>query len=158
MHVDMPSAAELRAEFSYDPATGAITRIRDGSAAFATLHGGGYLTGKWRGRCLKAHRVAWKLHYGVEPMVIDHINGDITDNRIENLRSVTQSDNQRNRKTPSNNTSGVQGVRWHARDKRWRATIRLGGSAKYLGEFRAFGDAVAARRRAEAENGFMVRV
>ena len=50
-----------------------------------------------------------------------------------------------------NNTSGVTGVEWVERDKRWRATICFKGKRTYLGVFRDFGDAVAARKKAESE-------
>ena len=50
-----------------------------------------------------------------------------------------------------NNTSGVPGVTWVARDRQWRATIRFKGERHYLGEYRNFEDAVKARKRAEED-------
>ena len=42
-----------------------------------------------------AHRIIWKMHYGNDPDTIDHINFDTTDNRLCNLRDVTQCDNNK---------------------------------------------------------------
>ena len=50
-----------------------------------------------------------------------------------------------------NNTSGVPGVDWLTRKRRWRASICFKGVRRYLGCFESFDDAVEARKRAEAE-------
>jgi hypothetical protein len=104
----------------------------------------------------KAHRVAWAIHYGEWPDEIDHINGDPTDNRIENLRNVTHRENARNRRIPTNNTSGRMGVQWSKRHNKWLAFIRSEkrrGNA-HLGLFDKFEDAVKAREAAEQANGY----
>lgn len=61
---------------------------------------------------MQAHRVVWILHGNKleSGMVIDHINGNPLDNRIENLRQVTDADNSRNQAKRVDNTSGVTGV------------------------------------------------
>jgi hypothetical protein len=97
-----------------------------------------------------AHRIIWKLLYGEDPEEIDHINGNRSDNRITNLRSVSRLENMRNRKRASDNTSGVTGVFWYKARSKWRATI----SQKILGNFNKFEDAVAARKQAEKELGY----
>ena len=45
---------------------------------------------------IRSHRLIWMLHYGYIPIFLDHINGNKTDNRIENLREVTQRENAQN--------------------------------------------------------------
>lgn len=101
------------------------------------------------------HRLAWALHYGCWPEdQIDHINGDPEDNRLANLRVVSNAENQRNASRKVNNTSGVTGVSWHRRDEIWHVNIRGNGKLRYVGSFRNFDHAVAARKAAEREYGF----
>jgi len=68
-------------------------------------------------------------------MVVDHINHDTLDNTRKNLRVCTQSKNRMNSGKQKNNTSGVKGVCWHKRDKKWRADISINGKRKHLGNF-----------------------
>jgi hypothetical protein len=101
------------------------------------------------------HRLAWALHYGCWPDdQIDHINGDPEDNRLINLRIVSNAENQRNAKRKQTNTSGATGVSWHKRNRVWQANIRGNGRFVYLGSFSRFEDAVAARKTAEQEYGY----
>ena len=69
---------------------------RAGKRAFS-LRADGYLAAHFLGAMYRAHRIAWAMHYGEEPSgKIDHINGDRTDNRIVNLRVVSDTGNARN--------------------------------------------------------------
>ena len=63
-------------------------------------------------KSLLGHRVVWQMVYGEIPsgMEIDHINGNRSDNRIENLRIVTPTENARNHGISKRNKSGVVGV------------------------------------------------
>ena len=70
-----------------------------------------------------AHRIAWKIYYGTEPEIIDHINWDGTDNRISNLRSCSYQENSRNCRLSTSNTSGYCGVYFNKRLGRWVAVI-----------------------------------
>ena len=107
------------------------------------------------GELYQNHRLAWALCYGTWPKEqIDHINGDPEDNRISNLRDVSNTENQRNVKRKSNNTSGVNGVSWHKRDRVWCATIRANGRQKHIGQFLSFQQAAVARKAAERECGY----
>lgn len=74
----------------------------------------------------------------------DHMNGDKLDNRRNNLRTVNHHQNGLNRGVPSNNTSGVKGVYWHRRDRKWRAQIRINSKKKYIGSYRDKQDAALA--------------
>lgn len=80
---------------------------------------------------------------------IDHINHNKSDNRKLNLRLVTNSQNQMNRKTPLNNTSGVIGVSWSKSKQKWRAYIEKDSKYIHLGYYDEFEDAVAARKIGE---------
>lgn len=65
----------------------------------------------------------------------DHINTDGLDNRRENLRAATASQNQMNRRKHAPSTSRFKGVCWHKRDKRWKASIKADGRRVHLGNF-----------------------
>jgi HNH endonuclease len=115
----------------------------------------GYFTAAFFGQAYLAHRVIWAYHYGEWPTdQIDHINGDKTDNRLENLRSVTNAENCKNKRTLDANLSGVTGVGWHRAANKWYARIGSGYRNIYLGVFDNFDGAVAARKNAEIEHGF----
>ena len=97
----------------------------------------GYITIFMHGAAYKAHRLAWLLTHGVWPNnQIDHVNGIRDDNRIENLRDVTNQQNQHySTKVPKHSTSGVRGVSWHKTKKKWCAHIILSGKFIHLGTF-----------------------
>jgi hypothetical protein len=84
----------------------------------------GYLSTWVDGNSYLNHRLVWLWHYGYFPENgLDHIDRVKTNNRIENLREVSQSCNMRNTGNRRTNTSGVKGVRWCKRDRHWLAGI-----------------------------------
>ena len=96
----------------------------------------GYLHGNIFGRKFRAHTIVWAICTGSWPEnFIDHINLNKSDNRIENLRDATGSQNQFNHRLRSDNTSGFKGVAWCKRDKKWKASIRVYGKNKSLGYY-----------------------
>lgn len=125
-----------------------------GKQAFTSRFSGGYLHGAINSKTFMAHRVIWKWAHGVDPEVIDHINGDKSDNRLANLRSVPTALNAKNMPRLCNNTSGVTGVHLCNFTGRWRAEIVVDGRNIRIGRFIDFADAVAARRTAERKHGF----
>ena len=86
-----------------------------------------YLTIKVAGRLLHAHRLAWLLHHGEDPgeMIVDHINGDVTDNRAENLRLVSQRENTHNRQ----GTIGIYKRVLKSGEISWRAQVMVDGKS-----------------------------
>ena len=78
---------------------------------------------------------------GSLPEQIDHIDGNRSNNRIENLRPANSSQNACNRKKSSINTSGIKGVHWHKQSKKWRARIKLLTKDVSLGLFQTIDDA-----------------
>jgi hypothetical protein len=138
----------------YDPATGQMKwKPRDRSwfpsdcsyKHFANMYanktaGGyrpnGYLQIKILQKMFLAHRIAWLIHYGRMPKSdIDHINGIIDDNRIENLREATKSQNQLNAFVVRGSVrhKGVRFSRYHGK---YHASATLGGGKqKHLGYF-----------------------
>lgn len=102
-----------------------------------------------------AHRVAWCLHTGSWPkQEIDHINGDRSDNRIENLREVDRATNSRNMARKRNSRNAVQGVGFHKETNKWRAYIKVNRLAIHLGLFDDYDEAVKSRLSAETKYGF----
>lgn len=112
-------------------------------------NGNGYRRVAFHGRHLYVHRVIWLVKTGTLPRLIDHRNGNTSDNRFKNLRRATKGQNAMNGKTPSNNTSGHRGVNWYKRDENWKATIKIRQRNIHLGYFSRKRDAIVARQRAE---------
>lgn len=114
--------AQLKESLSYRKETGEFTWIVEplkhhtnkvGHLA-GSLTTGGYITISIDGGRYLAHRLAWLYVYGYFPKgdkcFIDHIDQNRSNNRIENLREVSQAENARNQKMYSNNKSSVTGV------------------------------------------------
>jgi hypothetical protein len=101
------------------------------------LHNTGYVRVTVDQQQIYVHRAIWLWHTGVLPDDdIDHINGCRTDNRIENLRLATRSQNNQNRtKAGTNNKSGFLGVSWNNRDKKWFSRIRIDYKTINCGSF-----------------------
>jgi hypothetical protein len=100
----------IKSFFSYDKDTGVITRL-DRKNSNGSFDAYGYLIIKIKGNQYKAHRLAWFLYYGEFPKHnIDHINHNRADNRIINLRDVTQAENNKNNTKVINKDTGVYGV------------------------------------------------
>jgi len=109
--------------FTYDFLTGSVYRR---GVPLGAHRKQGYTRARVRGVLYRGHVLAWILHYGEPPVaIIDHINGDKSDNRISNLRLSDSSSNGRNRQgLNTNNTSGVQGVSYSNTRGKWVARIR----------------------------------
>lgn len=89
----------------------------------------------------RAHRLAWLYVYGEFPpdgVDLDHINYDPWDNRIDNLRIATRSQNNFNSDPCIRNTTGHKGVIWDKERFLWRAEIRKDGKNYHLGRFSDF--------------------
>lgn len=148
--------------FSYDPETGVLTRIAYQTRAReivplpepkpAGCLKDGYLRVSLFGRSFYVHRLAWLIVHGEWPDVIDHINGDRSDNRIANLRSITDAENHQNIRRPKvNNPHGMLGVNWHAGAGKFMAQISVNNRSKYLGLFDTAEEAQAAYFHAKRE-------
>lgn len=125
-----------------------------GKPALTANHKSGYKHGLIYKKAYLTHRVIYAMKHGYWPEYIDHINGNRMDNRIENLRSVTKSENSCNSSIPTNNTSGHIGVSWNARDQRWSAYITFNRKRKALGNFVNIEDAIICRKENENLLGF----
>lgn len=115
----------------------------------------GYLRLTVKGKTFFAHRVIWALAHDEWPsMALDHINGNKSDNRLDNLRLASVSQNGRNMSLPISNKSGVIGVCWDRKAAQWRAYANAGGRKVYLGVFRTIDEAKAARESASNDFGY----
>lgn len=92
----------------------------------------------------KLHKIVFLYHYGYIPECIDHINGNRSDNNIENLRESTRSQNNWNSIKPKTNTSGVKGVSWYKTYNKWVAKCKVFGKQYFLGYFHNIEDAESA--------------
>ncbi len=136
------TADQLKDMLDYDAGTGVFvwkTRpskaVRAGDVAGCVEKRIGYITIGIAGRVYKAHRLAWLYVYGSWPKgLIDHINGNKADNRIDNLRDVFADGNSQNVRKPNRrNKSGFMGVIWF--QNKWRASMSVNGKSKWLGDY-----------------------
>ena len=171
--MSLPSQQELLALLSYCPITGMLHWRRRPVTAFSSLRVAnwwnsryafkeaftatdkkGYRVGAIDDVNYRASRVIYKMVHGVDPDQVDHEDGNTLNNRIHNLRDVSGSVNQKNMKTPSNNTSGHIGVCWDKKRNKWEAKIKSNGKTIHLGRFTDMADAIAARKAAEVTHNF----
>lgn len=126
--------------------------------AFTHVTADGYRRGAFLYRLHLAHRVIFAMVHGRWPTgQIDHIDGDRSNNRIDNLRDCTPEDNARNQRRPARNSSGRVGVVWAKNMGRWVARIGIGGGRlRKLGYFDTVAEASAAREAAERELGYHI--
>lgn len=113
-----------------------------------------YIEVKSLGFRFVAHRAAWFLYYGVMPRLIDHIDHNGENNKIENLRETCHQGNARNSTLYSTNKSGHVGVSYEIRRSRWKAEICVNYKNIFLGYFVSKEDALNAREKASIKNNF----
>jgi|688.fasta_scaffold389513_2 hypothetical protein len=95
----------------------------------------GYVLIKFMKKTTTVHRIVFLYHHGYLPKCIDHINGNKSDNRIENLRDATHCQNMMNIGKSSLNKSGYKGVSFQKTSKKWIAQIKQNKNIFYLGLF-----------------------
>ena len=127
-----------------------------GKPALNSIGKNGYRHGCIAHEDYYAHRIIYKLVTGTEPDQIDHADGNRANNSWKNIDSRNQSQNARNRKLSSNNTSGHHGVSFSKRHKLWVASIYAQGKSVHLGWFKTFEEARNARIFAEVQNGYHI--
>jgi hypothetical protein len=131
-----------------------MTRFRGKLAGHAKKNG--YVEIRILDKLIYAHRLAWLYVHGEMPCgVIDHIDGNASNNRIQNLRDVdcrTNSENKRN--SLPNTSSEFLGVCWDKQTEKWIAQIGVHGKHVKLGRFSDENDAknayIEAKRKLHA--------
>lgn len=137
------SAEKLKSMIDYSPESGVLTwRVNKGGRAKKGYLAGHesksppYLQVRIDGSLYLGHRLAWLWMTGAWPEnMIDHIDGNGLNNKWDNLRPATMSQNQHNRGKGKNNTSGYKGVWFHKQIGRWCADVWKDGKKVYLGTF-----------------------
>ena len=113
---DEALVAHLKKNYTYDAMRGVVMNQKLNRVVKGTINSVGYVQTRLRigGQhpTIQLHQMIWAVVYGYFPEVIDHINGDKTDNRLENLREVSQSENIKNTVHPwrPNARTGLPGV------------------------------------------------
>ncbi len=144
--------SRLKELLDYNPDTGVFVwrEWRGGTAFKGSVAGRPDSKGRIQvmvdGASYFAHRLAWLFVNGkFPPEHIDHINRDVSDNRIQNLRLASNIENGQNRNKHPRNTSGVSGVSFHKKTGKWQAKITFSGKTIYLGVYESIEEAAAAR-------------
>lgn len=161
-----PSATELGGAFGYESATivkngaelhGALRRKGNGLLSFGTPHPKtGHCQIGISGRLYYIHRLIWVLHFGNIPnaLVVDHRDNNPRNNRLENLRLATHSQNQMNRSKSRNGSRCPYIGVCEVKERYWVAygpPEVPGAAPRYLGLFRDPIEAATARDRAAYE-------
>lgn len=106
-----------------------------GQAALNTIANNGYRVGAIYDKKYLAHRVIWAMQHGYWPSVVDHVDGDKLNNRLQNLRECSQSENSRNRNGIARSSSRFCGVAWDKSTGSWKAHITFSYRTYHLGRF-----------------------
>lgn len=156
----MLTAEFFRQRVDYNPETGVFVWKTNRykslvGSRLGTMTTKGYLIVRICGKNYLMHRLAFLHVLGHVPAMVDHINGDKSDNRWANLRAITPQGNVQNiRRATKSNKLGVLGVRLHC--GRFRAQIKHCGETIYLGRFDtpegAHDAYIAAKRRIHVAN------
>lgn len=132
LHLDQ---LELQSLFDYKDGS-LIWKCKNTKGKVAgTLRPQGYTVVEINSRPIMAHWIVWVMHNGSFDGQIDHIDGNRSNNRIENLRIVTRTQNQWNRKVSSNNKVGIKGVRLRKDSNKYEVRIAVNKRRLILGSY-----------------------
>ena len=108
----------------YKNKTHKFSKIKIGDEA-GSMYSNGYLNVKLHQKPYAVHRIIFMMFNGFLPKILDHIDGNKLNNKIENLRECDYVTNGYNRKLGINNTSGHKNVAWNKTIKKWRVTLMV---------------------------------
>ena len=159
------NAEELRTVLEYNKDTGIFLwkvrigrKIKAGSVAGSAQKSAGgkkYIRILYKGKKYYAHRLAFLYMTGNFPNnFVDHINHDSLDNRYCNLRMASSTDNQRNKIPHKNNKTGITGVFFCKKRKKYISAITIKNKHKHLSYGNDFFEACCRRKSAELKYGF----
>lgn len=151
----------LKELLHYNPDTGIFTwRISPNSTVkkqtiAGTIKKTGYVQIKIDRKLYQAHRLAFLYMEGYTPEnEVDHIDRNPSNNRWSNLREASRICNVRNCKVSIKSKSGITGVYWYAKSRKWAATITVNKTRFFLGFHANFEEAIATRWKAEVEHNW----
>lgn len=138
----LPDQEYLNYLFEYHPDSGKLIRkVQTNYNALKNSQVGykkntGYIALTINSEEYLVHKIVWKMSYGTEPLFLDHINRIKSDNRLENLREVTPTENVLNvDDSRYYGTSLKRGVYKHSKDNKWRSAIQINKKRVNLGLF-----------------------
>lgn len=161
MRKETPTRQFIEECLNYDPETGEFRwkdsrpsnhfKTQRGYSIYHVQHAGkkagstdthGYVQIEIKGMAMLAHRIAWLISHREWPVdMIDHINGNRSDNRLINLREATKPQNMQNAKVRRDSKTGVKGVSWRESTQSWHASIKCNGKNHFLGVFQSLEEA-----------------
>lgn len=151
------SHERLKALIHYDPETGIFTsltlrqQVKIGQV-LGSVVSNGHLQFMLDHKVYLAHVLAWFYMTGFWPSrLVDHKDRNGGNNRWNNLRLATFSENAQNSKLSAANTSGHKGVTWYKRYQKWMVQIGVNMKKIHLGYFASLDEAIAVRKAAEIE-------
>ena len=154
----LPPLDRVRDLLDYNSKTGVFTWNvgRRGTARKGSVAGhfsNGYLRIKIDDSLFTAHRLAWYISTGKDPgdSLLDHKDGDKTNNSLSNLRLADTPENGWNRKVSSNNRLKVKGVSYNKQKGKYVSAIMFNGKRKFLGYFETVEEASEAYKKAAQE-------
>ena len=170
------SASDLKEIFDYNPDTGVVTYLSRPRRFFKTdfyfkrwntIYAGrvasrrgvsgttkDYIYASVNQKHVVCHRIAFACMTGEIPEMVDHIDGDGTNNKWSNLRPADRTANQRNMRLMRNNKSGISGVSWSKTYKGWVCMIWHKNKPVHLGCTRSKFEAACRRKAAEIKYGY----
>jgi hypothetical protein len=110
----------------------------------------GYINVRLSGRMHKAHRLIFAMHHGYMPNLVDHIDGNKSNNKIENLRDCSKSQNGMNRHHPSSSSTGHRNV--YKKGAAFQVALRSDKKTIYVGSFVDIHKAISAAQEARAKH------
>lgn len=150
--VDRLTYEEAHRVFRYCPESGSLfwkvaSRGHRAGGEAGSVLANGYRYVRVKGRAYLAHRVIWLMNFGEWPSaLIDHIDRDVLNNRLQNLREATKSQNNQN--SVGRRHGGKKGASLDPRDGRWKSQIMINRKCIFLGRFKTECEAHEAYKRA----------
>jgi hypothetical protein len=123
-------------------------RVKIGDKTKPSPNRGGYHRIGIKNKRYLTHRLIYLYHHGYIPKEIDHIDGNPSNNKIENLREVTHQQNLMNQKSQCGCSSIYKGVCWDKQTNKWIVHIKINGKQKHLGRFKSEINAAKAYNKA----------